>query len=167
MKTVVWALLAAVALAAPTAVSARDVHIGALTISGAWSRPTPPGAPTAVGYLTITNHGPAPDRLVGAESPAATSLTLHSMSMTGGIMRMRPMPEGLVIPPGASVSLDPTGYHLMFEGLNHQLQSGDHVFATLHFEHAGLAMIIFYVGDGPKPAPAPMGGMDMGEMKMN
>ncbi|MBV9510634.1 MAG: copper chaperone PCu(A)C [Caulobacteraceae bacterium] len=168
MKPCLLAVAAALALAsAPAAGLAREDHAGALVVSGAWSRPTPPSAPTAVGYLTIANHGAEPDRLTGAESPAASSLTLHSMSMTGGVMRMRPVPEGLAIAPGASVGLDPMGYHLMFEGLKRPLKPGDHIPAVLHFEHAGDARVTFDVGDGPPPHPGGgMGGMDMGGMTM-
>ena len=47
------------------------VTIGDLTITQAWSRATPPGAATAAGYLTITNHGTTNDRLVSVISSAA------------------------------------------------------------------------------------------------
>jgi len=161
------AAVAALALAcAPASARAHEDHAGALVVSGAWSRPTPPSAPTAVGYLTITNHGAEPDRLAGADTPAAASLSLHSMSMAGGVMRMRPVTEGLAIAAGASVSLNPMSYHLMFEGLKRPFKPGDHVPAVLHFEHAGDMQVTFDVGDRPQQAPRSGGGMDMGGMTM-
>ncbi len=133
------------ALLLTNAAQAKD----GVTVAGAWSRPTPPGAPTAVGYLTVFNHGRQPDRLLSAESPAAASVTLHSMSMTGGIMRMRPVVGGLEIAPGASLSLDPNGDHLMFEGLKHAFKAGDQTPVVLHFQHAGAVKVRFAVGAGP------------------
>jgi len=116
-----------------------------IAVSGAWSRPTPPGAPTAVGYLTIANHGHAPDRLLSEDSPAAGMVSLHQMSMAGGIMRMRPVTGGLEIAPGASVTLDPNGDHLMFEGLKRPFKSGSKVQVALHFQHAGLVRVMVVV----------------------
>ncbi|HEX6842842.1 MAG TPA: copper chaperone PCu(A)C, partial [Stellaceae bacterium] len=44
---------------------AADYSVGALKIHDPWARATPKGAPVGGGYLTITNTGTAPDRLVG------------------------------------------------------------------------------------------------------
>jgi len=126
-------LSALAALAMPPAAYAA----GSITVRGAWGRATPPGAPTAVAYLTITNHGHMPDRLISLDSPAAQTVSLHQMSMAGGIMRMRPVAGGLAIPPGASVTLDPNGDHLMFEGLKRPFKAGDRIAVVMRFQHAG------------------------------
>jgi len=149
----------AAAMVIAVATSAFGAGGSPLKITGAWSRPTPPGAPTAAGYLTIANTGATPDKLLSADTPAAASLTLHSMSNAGGVMRMRAVPEGLTLPPHSSVTLNPDGYHLMFEGLKGPFKTGGHVPAVLHFEHAGAVRVSFDVGDGPK-ADA-MAGMAM------
>ena len=148
-------LLAAFAVLALA--SAAGARTPAITVTDAWSRPTPPGAPTAAGYLTITNTGAKPDRLVSAETPAAAGLTLHLMTDTGGIMRMRAVPEGVMVPPRAGVSLDPNGYHLMFEGLKAPFKAGDQIPAVLHFQHAGPIKVRFSVGAAPRATT----GMDM------
>jgi len=135
------ALLALTALGLAPAAQAA----GVIAVTAAWSRPTPPGAPTAVGYLTITNHGHAPDRLMSEDSPAAGTVSLHQMSMAGGIMRMRPVAGGLDVAPGAPVTLDPNGDHLMFEGLKRPFKSGDQVPLTLHFQHAGVVRVLLVV----------------------
>ena len=44
---------------------AADVMVGQLKISAPWARATPKGAQVGGGYLTVTNMGSAPDRLVG------------------------------------------------------------------------------------------------------
>ena len=144
---------ALVFLSLPAAASAH----AAIVIQNAWARPTPPGAPTAVGYLTIVNRSAQPDRLIRAESPAAKTLGLHSLSNTGGVMRMRTVPEGLPIAPRSTVVLDPNGYHLMFEGLHAPFKLGDQAPAVLHFQHAGAIRVRFTVSSGPDSMP----GMDM------
>jgi copper(I)-binding protein len=62
------AVLAALTLAAGVA-AAAPVKVGDLILEGFWTNATPPGAPTATGYLTITNTGTAADSLV-AVSPS-------------------------------------------------------------------------------------------------
>ena len=145
--------------AAPFAASAHSYTLGALQIGHPWSRPNPPGAPTAAGYLTITNTGKTPDRLLGGSSPVATKIEVHEMSMTGGIMRMRPVAGGLVLPAGQTVKLEPGGFHLMIIGPNHAFKVGDHIPATLRFEHAGEIRVEFYVEAAPAADSHSMQGM--------
>ena len=131
-------ILAILALGFIAACSAQGAPAGAaLTVKNAWIRTPPPGAPTAAGYATITNRGIASDRLTGAYSGAAASVGLHEMEMTGGMMRMRPVPGGVAIGASASVSLAPNGRHLMLTGLKHPLKAGEHVRVVLQFQRAG------------------------------
>ena len=164
--TRILALAAAGAmLLAGTAAAQPATKLGALTITAPWVRPTPPGAPTAAGYLTVANAGATTDRLVGATTPAAASVEVHQMSMTGGIMKMRPVRGGLVIPPGKAATLAPGGYHLMLIGPKHRLVAGQSVIITLIFRHAGKVDVRFPVANGADAkagAAAPMGGMAMG-----
>src|SRR5579883_240715 len=90
MKTILSfiALLGVLLAGAPQAF-ARDYRLGTLEIHDPWARATPPSAPTAGGYMTITNKGSAPDRLVSIESPAAAKADIHEMKMDGSVMRMR------------------------------------------------------------------------------
>lgn len=131
-------------------------HGAAVTVSHGWSQPTPPAAPTAVGYLTIANRGARPDRLLSLASPAAASVDLHLMSMDGGVMRMRPVQGGLVVPAGGAVQLEPGGYHLMFEGLKRPFKTGDRIPLTLRFQRSGVIRTILRVQTG---GAGPMDGM--------
>ena len=54
--------MAAAAFAAPA--GAHEFKLGALTIGHPYAFATPPTAPTAAGYLSITNAGTEPDRLI-------------------------------------------------------------------------------------------------------
>ena len=118
---------------------------GDLVITAPWVRATPRRAPVAGGYLTITNNGREPDRLVGGSFAAAGSFEVHQMSMEGGVMRMRPVTDGLEVKPGQTVELKPGGLHLMFMGLKEQLKAGDTVKGTLEFAKAGKIEIAYPV----------------------
>jgi copper(I)-binding protein len=147
----VMLLLAATGLHAASAQKAGD-----LSIDKAWSRATPRGAKVAAGYLTITNNGNAPDRLVGGTSAAASRVEIHHMAMNDGVMTMRPATEGVAIEPGKTVTFGPGGYHLMFMEPKAQLKQGDKLSATLEFEKAGKVDVIFDVQSVGAQGPAQM-----------
>ena len=67
------------------------------------------------------------------------------MSMTDGVMKMRPLPNGLEIKPGETVELKSGGYHLMFMDIKQPLKAGDTFTATLQFEKAGSLDVNFSV----------------------
>lgn len=123
--------------------SAHDYKIGSLEIDHPWTRATPPSARTGGGYMTITNKGTAPDRLIAARSGASAKVEIHEMKMDGTVMRMRELENGLEIPPGATVALKPGGYHIMFMELKAPLEKGGKVPVTLVFEKAGSVDVEF------------------------
>jgi copper(I)-binding protein len=119
--------------------------LGGLSVTSPWTRATPGGAKIAGGYLKITNNGPSADRFVGAKSDTADRVEIHEMSMSDGVMKMRPLPNGLEIKPGETVELKSGGYHLMFMDLKQPLKQGDTLKATLQFEKAGSLDVNFNV----------------------
>ena len=131
------ALSTFVLLSLSTAAHAAD----GITITDALSRATPAGAPTGVGYMTITNAGDGADRLVSASSPAVDHVEIHEMAVKDGIMTMRPVPGGLPIPPHGSLVLKSGGYHLMLIKPKRPLKAGDVVPVTLTFEKAGAETV--------------------------
>ena len=142
MRSLSLVLLATTLVAAPFAQAAPG---SMMVVRDARIRLPPPGAPTAAGYAVITNASRRDDRLLGADSPAAASVEIHTMSMAGGIMRMRPVAEGLPIGSGRTLRLAEGGYHLMFVSPERPLISGQMVPATLRFEHAGSVAVTFKV----------------------
>ena len=116
---------------------AHGYKLGSLEIGHPWSRATPAGAPTAGAYLKITNNGTTADRLTAAKSPAADKVEIHEMKMEGSIMRMRELERGLEIPAGATGTLEPGSFHLMFIGLKARFEQGTLVPVTLVFDKAG------------------------------
>lgn len=137
------ALLLAPFLAAPSL--AQEVKAGAIVISAPFARATPAGAQVAAGYLTIVNGGTTPDRLVSLTADISARPELHEMKMENGTMTMRPLENGIPLPPGAKVELKPGGLHLMFMSINRQLKAGESVRATLQFEKAGRVDVVFPV----------------------
>ncbi|MBU1212583.1 MAG: copper chaperone PCu(A)C [Alphaproteobacteria bacterium] len=119
-------------------------HAG-LSVEKAWTRATPPGAKVAGGFVTITNSGKEPDKLVGASFALSKSVEVHEMTMTDGVMRMNEVEGGLAIAPGTSVELKPGSYHLMFMDLTGTPKESEPVKGTLRFEKAGEIAIEFAV----------------------
>lgn len=146
-------LLSATSVAVATAASAHSYKLGSLEISHPWTRATAATAPTAGGFLKITNTGTTPDRLVSATSTASSKAEIHEMKMDGNVMRMRELDKGLEIPAGATVELKPGGYHLMLIGLKEPLKEGAKMPLTLVFEKAGkidVELSVMAIGAMPK-----------------
>ena len=109
-------------------------HISQIQVKDAWARATPGKAENGAAYLTIVS--PMPDRLTGVSTPIAKQAELHTMSMEGGVMKMRPL-AGVDLSPGEPATLKPGGAHIMLMGLNQPLKPGDTFPLTLSFEKAG------------------------------
>jgi periplasmic copper chaperone A len=154
---------AAVQLAAVGAQGA-DYDVGSIHIAQPWARATPKGASTAAGYMTITNNGTAPDRVSCVSSEVSAQCQIHSMTMEGGVMKMRPIEGGLEIKPGETVVLKPSGVHVMFLDLKQPLQPGKTVKATLKFDNAGTVDVEYPIAAIGAAAPGvPTGGGTMME----
>jgi periplasmic copper chaperone A len=137
-------------------VTAADYKVGSIEIIAPWSRVTPKGAETAIGYMTIKNNGTTPDRLIGGSAEFANTFQMHSMTMENGVSKMRELKE-VEIKPGQSIEFKPGGLHIMFVGVKHPLSKGEHVKGTLVFEHAGTVQIEYDVqGIGAQSAPRGM-----------
>lgn len=140
------------------AVLAHGYKSGAISIAHPWSRQTAPGQTVGGGFLVITNAGGKEDRLISATSPAAAEVQLHTMSMDGGVMRMRQVTDGLPVPAHGKLELKPGGFHVMFIGLKAPFTLGAKIPATLTFKRAGKVKVAFAVEPvtytGPAATPA-------------
>nr|WP_314262594.1 copper chaperone PCu(A)C [uncultured Devosia sp.] len=135
------AFVAAIVLATPAFAHNGVIHLGDIDISLPFSRATLPNAPVGGGFLTITNKGAEDDRLVSATSSVAGDTQIHEMAMEGDVMKMRELADGLVIPAGETVTLEPGGFHIMFMKLNQPFVEGETVTVTLTFEKAGTVEV--------------------------
>jgi len=142
---------------------AMDYKAGDLTLSQAWTRATPPKAKAGGGFVEIVNAGSEDDRLVAASSNVAAKVELHEMSVTDGVMKMRELENGIVIPAGETVALKPGGLHIMFMGLNQSFEEGASVPVVLTFENAGNVAVDLSVAKMGAKSPAG-GEMDHGKM---
>jgi hypothetical protein len=151
-------VLAVWSLSGASIAAAQDYQLKSLHIDHPFARATPPGATSGGAFLTIQNQGATADKLISAHSPVAGMVQIHTMSMDGGVMRMREIP-GLDLPPGATVALNPGSYHLMMLDLKHPLAAGDKLPLTLTFEHAGSVDVMVPVEAMGAAAMVPSDGM--------
>ena len=135
----------AAALLFSSAATAHEFKLGDLEIKHPWSRATLPGAKVATGYLIVKNNGATPDRLVSITAEIAGKAEIHEMSVTDGVMSMRPLKDGLEIPASGEVKLEPGSYHIMFMDLKAPAVEGVKFKGTLAFEKAGTVAVEFAV----------------------
>jgi len=86
------------------------------------------------------------------------------MSMDNGVMKKRPVSDGVEIKPGQTVEFNPGGYHVMFIGLKKPLEQGQQLQAMLKIEKAGNVVVNFTVepiGAHGSSGSAMPGGMQM------
>jgi copper(I)-binding protein len=131
LRSLSWLLLPAAAHLSCSGVALAQVA----KVEGAWARPTVAGQSVGGGYLKIAGGANA-DRLLSASAPVAKQTELHTMSMDGDVMRMRPI-DAVAVPPRQTVELKPGGQHLMFVGLAKPLKAGSTFPLTMRFEKAG------------------------------
>ena len=118
-------------------------------VKDAWTRDSVGGTANAAVFMTIRSE--SPDRLVSASAPVAARTDLMTMTMDGGAMGMRYV-DGIGIPAGTPVSLNPTGLHVWLANLNQPLRAGQSFPLTLEFERAGRRQVTVSV-IGPAAAP--------------
>ena len=168
MKTIQLAAAAAFAfaplcLATPALAHMGMVHggcpagqsftAGDISVTGAFSRATLPNAKSGGGFMTVTNAGTEPDRLIGATTENAARSEIHQMQMDGDMMKMNEVEGGLEIPAGGSVALEPGGYHVMLMGLKQPLKADECLQLTLTFEKAGDLPVQLNIGATDAAAP--------------
>ncbi len=156
MRMLRISLLFAVCLALTAAVASAQT--GQIAVDHAWARATPGKSDIGAAYVTI--HSPTADRLVAASTPVAKKAELHTMEMSGMVMKMRPI-AGIDIPAGQSVSLAPGGMHIMLMGLKQPLKAGQSFPLTLTFEKAGARTVNVAVEKVGATGPMPAGTMSM------
>lgn len=155
LKRMVLLAILAPALAAPTL--AHEVTVGPLLIIHPHIPQPATSAKSAGGYMAIVNNGTEAERLIGVETPIAAKASLHeSMTDADGVSSMT-MLDGIALPPGETVNLEPGAIHIMFMGLTGPLTQDKMVKVTLVFEHMGPVEIEFMIDP---PGEGGMSGMD-------
>ena len=116
-----------------------------LQFSNAWIRATAPNAQVAGAFLRIENTGSKPDRLLSASTDIAERVEIHEMKMSGDVMQMREITDGLAVPAGQTLALKPGSYHLMLIAPKQPLLEGQKINIELMFETAGRKSVVFEV----------------------
>jgi len=144
LKSTAFAALTAVSLAVPAL--AQQIAIDA-----PYARSASPAAKTGAAFMVIRNTGDTDDRLIGASSPAAKMVQLHTHREEDGVMRMLHVAEGFALPAGGEIVMARGGHHVMFMGLTAPFEQGKTVPLTLVFETAGERVIEVPVDLDRKP----------------
>lgn len=143
MKLFSFAAAAALSLLAQTAI-AHEFKVGDLIIDHPMALETFQTAMTGAGYLSVTNSGTEEDRLIAVEADFPRVM-LHTSVTTNDIVTMSEV-QGIAIPAGETITLEPGGFHVMFMGLNGDpFEVGETFPATLVFEKAGRLDVVFNV----------------------
>jgi copper(I)-binding protein len=103
---------------------------------------------TGAAYLTITNNGDTDDQLIAASSAVAQVVEIHDMVVENEVMSMVHLEDGLPIPAGETVVLEPMSLHVMLISLNQSLFPDDIFELTLTFEQAGDITVNVVVATG-------------------
>lgn len=122
---------------APETPATTETAASIIAVTEPWSRETSEGQNAGGAFMTIANTGTAADRLTGGSTPVAGRVEIHTMTMDGGVMRMRQLADGLEVPAGGSVTLKPGSFHVMLMDLKQPLKAGDTVPLTLTLKDAG------------------------------
>lgn len=89
-------------------------------------------------FMQVMNHSSTDDRLIGAASPVAELVELHTHEEDeNGVMRMIHVEEGFPVAAGETLMLVRGGNHVMFMGITDPFEQGDTIPLTLTFEQAG------------------------------
>ena len=130
MTRLMSAALIAVSLAAPAAAE--------MIVEDAYARSSSPKAKAGAAFMILKNTSDTEDRLIAARSDAAKRVELHAhIENSEGVMQMREVEDGFVVPAGGMHTLARGGDHVMFMGLTGSWVDGDSLSVTLVFENAG------------------------------
>jgi copper(I)-binding protein len=121
---------------------------GEITVSvdNAWGRTSPSLAANAAFYMVIDGGSDA-DELVSADAAACGLTELHVSVMTDGVMSMQHLPDGIDVPAGETVVLEPGSFHVMCIDRQQEFVAGTSVPLTLEFAGAGTMEVAVEIRD--------------------
>ena len=103
-----------------------------VSVQSAWARATVQGQKATGAFMTLTSK--TDTKLVGVSTSVAGVAEVHEMKMDNNVMQMRALPDGLPLPAGKAVALQPGGFHLMLMDLKLPLQKDTTIPLTLRFK---------------------------------
>ncbi len=114
-------------------VSINQVYASAtIKISDGYIKASIPGSDVTAAYMKITNISDRTITLEKITSAISEQIEMHEHSMAGGMMRMRQV-DNISVDANSSITLQPSGLHLMIFSLKQQLSENDNIMLTMHF----------------------------------
>lgn len=143
--------LISAAIFAATLSTAAFAGDAAFKVTDSYARSATANAKTGAAFITLMNMTDVDDVLVGAASPAAKRVELHTHHENDGVMKMVHVEEGFPVAAGDMIEMKRGGKHVMLMGLNGTLEQGAMVAVTLTFEKAGDIEVMVPVDLERKP----------------
>ena len=129
LRSAAGGVILAIAICGP--IAAHEYEVGKITVEHPWLRAPNDGETSAPLFMIIENKGDAPEKLVGAKSDKIGNVVLHADPMRIVV------PHGIVVPPHATVRLEPGGPHIDLRNVKKMNPVGWGFELTLVFEKAG------------------------------
>lgn len=101
-------------------------------------------------FLSAKNNTDKPVVITGASAANTETVELHTMSMENNVMEMRKV-EKFDVAAGESLTLEPTGNHIMLMGLKGTLNAGEAFPLTLQTDAGDVAVEVKIVSPGTTP----------------
>lgn len=127
-----------------------------LKVADAYIRTMPPGRTTTAGFLTISNNGQTDCLMLTAESSVSDRVEFHEHQHMDGMMRMRPLPDGVIVPAGQTVMFQPGGLHIMLFNVAADIDVGGVTQLQFNTDHCGT---VKFTTEIRSLLDKPMGGM--------
>lgn len=106
-----------------------------ITIADPWVKSAAAGEMSAA-FGVIENHGDEDLTIVAASSPVSGVTELHEVVDDGtGVMVMREIDGGFLVPAGGSLALEPGGNHIMLMELTGDIRAGTEVTVVIEFSN--------------------------------
>lgn len=131
-------IIRTMALAGLSVFALSSAALAEIEVKDAYARSSGAMAKAGAAFMEIANTGDEDDRLISARAEVSKRVELHThIAGDDGVMKMREVEGGFVVPAGGSHMLQRGGDHVMFMGLTTTFEQGMTIPVTLVFEKAG------------------------------
>ena len=148
-----FAAAAALVVAAPSI--AAGTAADNVTVSDPYVRLAPPGQMVTGAFLVLKNNDDKDHKVVKADNPVSKVTELHTHTMEGGMMKMRPVKD-IEIKAKGETGLQPGGLHIMLIDLKQPLKEGENVAISVTFEDGSSKKFDAQVRKPQAAMPMPM-----------
>ncbi|MBO7154900.1 MAG: copper chaperone PCu(A)C [Campylobacter sp.] len=99
-----------------------------------YAKATPPNAKNSAAFMKIENKSNSDIELLAASSNISKVTEIHTHIEENGMKKMIQIPS-IKIPANSSVELKPGGLHIMFLGIQNQINENSHIDLNLTFSN--------------------------------